>query len=251
MNLDFTLKRYEELCKFLLDIEIKTSKVKEYLTSKVYNRNIIIRHDVDRLPQSALRMAMIEKKYGIESSYYFRMEKRVFIPSVIEAIAKLGHEIGYHYEVVDKARGDLEKGIEIFAEELAKFKKICDVKTIAMHGNPLSKWDNKVIWSKYNFKDYGIIGEVYLSIDYNKVIYFSDTGRTWLSNKHKLKDYVSTPFTQLYVSSTDELMDFLKKCTQDVCLLVHPNRWAANWYEYIYQWMFDTIGNIIKGFLGK
>jgi hypothetical protein len=31
---------------------------------------------------------------------------------------------------------------------LKEFRKICDVKTICMHGNPLSKWTNKDVWDK-------------------------------------------------------------------------------------------------------
>lgn len=45
-----------------------------------------------------------------------------------------------------------------------------------MHGNPLSPRDNRELWKKYKFKDFGIIGEAYLSIDFNEVSYFTDTG---------------------------------------------------------------------------
>jgi len=250
MTLDFTLKKYEDLCKFFVSEKIHTLRMGEYLESKSCNRrNLIMRHDVDRYPASALEIAKIENRWNIVSSFYFRMKKSVFIPSLIKDILSLGHEIGYHYEVVDKAEGDLEKAIEIFAGELEEFRKICDVKTIAMHGNPLSKWDNKVIWSKYDFKDYGIIGEPYLSIDYSKVVYLSDTGRSWVTGRHKVKDYAPGFHEQLRVASTDELMDFLRKCDQDVCLLAHPNRWSANWHDYIYQWTYDTMGNIVKSCL--
>ena len=250
MALDFTLRKYEELCKFLVDEGIKTLRMDEYLESKSCNgRNLIMRHDIDRYPASALEIAKIENKWNIVSSFYFRMKGGVFIPSLIKDILRLGNEIGYHYEVVDKAEGDLEKAVEIFGGELEEFRKICDVKTIAMHGNPLSKWDNKAIWSKFNFKDYGIIGEAYLSIDYSKVVYLSDTGRTWAKGKRKVKDIAPDSREQLLIASTNELMDFLKTCEQDVCLLVHPNRWSANWHDYVYQWTYDTMGNIVKNLL--
>ena len=38
------------------------------------------------------------------------------------------NEVGYHYEVLSKARGDYEKAIELFENELIEFRKICDVK---------------------------------------------------------------------------------------------------------------------------
>lgn len=249
MTLDFTLKKYEEICKLFSMLGIRTLKICEYLMSQADNA-IIIRHDVDKNPKLALRMAELEKKYNITSSYYFRMKKGVFIPDIINEIAELGHEIGYHYEVVDKAEGDLEKAIEIFIKELKEFRTLYNVKTISMHGNPLSKNDNRIIWSKYDFRNYGIIGEVYLSIDYNKVIYLSDTCRTWSKNKPAITDFIpGSHTTQNYVpdiDSTNELIEFLKTNKRDVCLLVHPNRWNANWYEYMYQLMWDTMGTMVK-----
>lgn len=250
MAFDFTLKKYEELCRLLSDKGIKTVSVGEYIGSKTNDENkVIVRHDVDKNPEFALEMATVEKEYNISSTYYFRLKKKVFNPSIIGAIAKLGNEIGYHYEVLDKAKGNFEKAIGIFINELAEFRKICEIKTISMHGNPLSRWDNRDIWSKYNFKDYGIIGEAYLSIDYNKVLYFSDTGRSWATGKHKVKDYIPGAHISLDITSTDQLMDFMPNCKQSVCLLVHPNRWSSNWSGYVYQFMFDTLGNMVKRIL--
>ena len=43
------------------------------------------------------------------------MIKEVFKAGIIQAIEKMGHEVGYHYEVLDKAKGNklllLKKGI--------------------------------------------------------------------------------------------------------------------------------------------
>ena len=54
-------------------------------------------------------------------------------------IPDLGHEVGYHYEVLSKANGNYERAIKLFEQELSKFRKIVDVKTICMHGSPLSR----------------------------------------------------------------------------------------------------------------
>ena len=49
MTLDFTLKKYEELCRSLLEIGIQTSSVRKYLETKSHDGPILImRHDVDR-----------------------------------------------------------------------------------------------------------------------------------------------------------------------------------------------------------
>jgi hypothetical protein len=71
---------------------------------------IALRHDVDRSPNYALKTAQIEHDLGIRGSYYFRIVPESFDAGIIERIAELGHEIGYHYEDVDLAvRGQTTK----------------------------------------------------------------------------------------------------------------------------------------------
>ena len=179
---DFTLKKYRELCNAMINSGYTLTTVADYLPSKSTKhpkKTIILRHDVDRNAKHALGTAKIENKLGIKSTYYFRTIPNVFVPKIIKKIHAMGHEIGYHYEVLDRASGNFEKAIKLFEHELENFRKICDIKTICMHGNPLTSWDNRDLWKKYDFRDYGITGEAYLSIDYDKVMYFTDTGRSW------------------------------------------------------------------------
>ncbi len=91
----------------------------------------------------------------------------------------MSHEIGYHYDDMSHCKGDLDNAIEMFRKNLEKLRKIAPVNTICMQGAPTSKFDNKSIWKKYNFKDYGIEGEPYFDIDFNEVFYLTDTGRNW------------------------------------------------------------------------
>ena len=37
-----------------------------------------------------------------------------------------------------------------------------------MHGSPLSKWDSRAIWEKYDYRALGITAEPYFDIDFNK-----------------------------------------------------------------------------------
>ncbi len=60
---------------------------------------VILRHDVDARPQNSLRLARLEHTLGIQGTYYFRIP-HTFQPSIIQEIASLGHEIGYHYETL-------------------------------------------------------------------------------------------------------------------------------------------------------
>jgi hypothetical protein len=56
---------------------------------------LVLRHDVDQHPSSALRMAAIEAELGVRSTWYFRW--RTARPKVVEAIRSQGHAIGLHY----------------------------------------------------------------------------------------------------------------------------------------------------------
>lgn len=70
---------------------------------------IILRHDVDCLPHFALQTALIEHELGIKGTYYFRVVPESFDLKIMQKIAGLGHEIGYHYEDVDLVYKRLKK----------------------------------------------------------------------------------------------------------------------------------------------
>ena len=64
-----------------------------------------------------------------------------------------------HYEL---AYGD-------FCGNLERLRKLVLVKTICMHGSPLSKLSNLELWKRYEYKELGIIGESYLDVDFDEV----------------------------------------------------------------------------------
>ena len=228
MNMDFSLSRYKDLCAELLDSGYIPLTVYSYLRFRRQNNNnrlVILRHDIDRKLGNALRMAELEHELGSQSTYYFRFPY-TFKPEIIRKIHDLGHEVGYHYEVLSKANGDYEKAVELFEQELSEFRKIVDVKTISMHGSPLSKYDNRDLWKRYDFKDFGIVGEAYLSI--KDVNYFSDTGRSgnW---KNKMRDFMMNNNNNnlISVNATDELIRLIKSGRAErLYILAHPERWS-------------------------
>jgi len=249
--MDFTLAKYEALCKAMIDFDYTPVSVCTYLEVQPQpNRCIILRHDVDRKPEQAMKMAELENDLGIMSTYYFRKKEEVFKPEIIKEIANMGHEIGYHYEAMDKADGDFEKAIRIFEKELKEFRKICDVKTICMHGNPLSKWVNKDIWGKYDFKDFGIFGEPYLSIDYKKVFYLTDTGRKW-NSRFSVKDVVGANSQRNEkMKSTDDVIRMIKEGdVEQICILAHPERWSDSFSAWLKELVWQNVKNVGKAIL--
>jgi hypothetical protein len=245
--MDFTLTKYEELCKVIGDTDYIPMSVCTYMQTHS-KRCVILRHDVDRKPEQALKMAQVEKDLGIASTYYFRTIPQVFKPNIIKVINDLGHEIGYHYEVLNKAKGDFDKAIKLFEDELKDFRKICDVKTICMHGNPLSRWDNRDLWEKYDFKDFGILGEPYMSVDYTKVLYLTDTGRKW-NSRVRVKDVVNTNSSLSFkeIKMTDDIINVIREGYIDqICILAHPNRWSDTYSMWLAQLISQNIKNVAK-----
>ena len=250
LKLDFTLEKYRQLCTVLCSSGYQVCTVVQYLSrTDRTGKTAVLRHDVDRKPGNALRMAMLEQSLGIKSTYYFRMNKSVFKRDMIKTIAGMGHEIGYHYEALDKARGNYEKAIRIFEQDLSKLRKVAEVKTICMHGNPLTKWDNRDLWSKYDFKNFGLVGEAYLS--FGSITYLSDTGRTW-SSKYKVKDRLPSACNDnevdtVIVNSTDDCINLIKRSEPNaVYLLVHPERWSDNMVDWPAYFILDTGVNLAK-----
>ena len=247
MDLDFTLSKYNKLCEAISNSEYIPLTVEKYLSEPHPQKFIIIRHDVDTITENAFKMAQMENRHCLVSTYYFRSS--VFAhPDILKRIVGLGHEVGYHYEVLDKAKGDYEKAIEIFKNELSKFRKIVDVKTICMHGNSLTPYDNRDLWKFYDFKEFDIIGEAYISIDFNKVIYFSDTSRRWDGIKYRLKDIVDV--TNSYSTNlrhTDDIIRLIKRGEIDqLYILVHPARWSDSRGEWLKELVLQNIKNIGK-----
>lgn len=247
MSLDFTVDKYKELCNAISRSSYITVPVGKYLSDNVKGKVIILRHDVDDKIEYTLKLAKIEWEKGLTSTYYIRMTQRVFKPEVIKEIEGLGHEIGYHYEVLDKAKGDYEKAIEIFKNELAELRRVCDVQTICAHGNPLTQWDNRDLWKHYDFRDFGIIGDAYLSIDYNNVMYFSDTGRTWAGEKYRIKDIVNVGSNSLNIKFTDDLIDLINNGRiERMCILLHLDQWNDNYFSWAAMWLMRTLKNLVK-----
>lgn len=243
--------RYADLCDAIRKSEYKTLSFRQYLIEKPRGRFIVLRHDVDKKPLSALRIAEIEKQHGIISTYFFRIRKRVFNPSVISKLEHMGFEIGYHYEELADTRGNLEKAILLFEENLGKIRKVADVKTICMHGSTLSRWDNRKLWENYDFKEFGLIGEGYLSVDFSEIAYVSDSGGHWYGGDHIKRDFpLCGKAAKLDITCTDDLIHLIVNggCA-NLYILSHPDRWnnGLAWYvEYLSKYIRNTLKIIIN-----
>jgi hypothetical protein len=250
---DFHLKTYQHLLGALLTTGFPILRIKDFfLKGHHAPAFIILRHDVDRRPENALKMAILEHSLDIHSTYYFRVTRNVFIKDIIQQITEMGHEIGYHYEVMDKAKGNIQLAERIFISELQELRSITDISTACMHGNPLSSWDNKVFWRNYSLDQFDLVGEAYLSIGGKELFYSTDTGRGWNRKLFNLKDHFPRGSIQYLPSvfSSYQLMELiLAKRYQKMYLQTHPNRWSWRPFQWSRQWVEDLCLNSIKWIL--
>ena len=194
---DFTLTSYSFLLKTLLNQGFSFQTFEAFITNPK-QKTVVLRHDIDKIPENAILMADLENKLGIKASYHFRIIKESNDPVCIENIVLLQHEVGYHYEVqkvmgngqngLKNESGSLDEEFSLFKENLNYFRKFYPVKVISMHGNPLSKLDSRKLWKYHDYRESGVICEPYFDIDYSNILYLTDTGRRWDGNKFNVRD---------------------------------------------------------------
>ena len=172
--MDFTLKTYRSLLSALEQSGYAFRTFEEFLSVPAGGKVVVLRHDIDKRPENALRMAQMEHASGIKASYYIRVVKGTWNEEIIERIVALGHEVSYHYEDLTITKGNYEKAFEHFKVHLAEIRRFYPAKTVCMHGSPLSRWDNRKLWEKYNYREAGIIGEPYFDVDYTDIFFGDD-----------------------------------------------------------------------------
>ena len=231
---------------------------------------VILRHDVDARPMNALNCARLEKKMGITGTFYFRITPGSYDEAVIREIHRLGHEIGYHYEELSSVRGNFEKAIRLFEQNLAKLRRLAPVETICMHGSPLSKYDNRKLWEKYDYREYGIIGEPYLDIGFDKVYYLTDTGRCWDGERYSLRDKVKqgqrlsdcgkvpqdkeySKSVEISMNSTFDVITALKNNLMPSVMLItiHPQRWNSRLMPWVIELVLQNGKNVVKSIINR
>ena len=238
-------------------------KNKEKHTSEVENKHIILRHDVDLLPKNSLKFAIIQSKLGIKGTYYFRSVPESWNENIIKEIKTLGHEVGYHYENMDTCNGDIDKAWDDFRYHLDKLRKLVEVKTICMHGSPRSKFDNKEIWNKYDYRSFEIIGEPYYDINFDEMFYLTDTGRRWDGWKTSVRDKVTQQGLWvkqgLTFHSTQDIIEAVAAgktssgvdVPSKIMFTVHPQRWSDDKLLWLKELLFQGVKNQVKRIIIK
>lgn len=237
--MDFTLKKYQAL-----------------LTALNHHKRHRIKHDVDQKPENALRIAQLEAKEGVTTTYYFRSMHFSTYANTIRAIVALGHTAGYHYECLTTCKGDIEAARRDFIDNLERLREIAPVTTACAHGSPQSKWDSQSIWNQYDIHTLGIEYEPMLDTDFSTSLYLTDTGRRWDGYKVSVRDKVPHYQEQwtkegLSFHSTDDIIHAISDIHHpihqySILLNTHPQRWIPFGWKWMEEATLQPGKNIIK-----
>lgn len=243
---DFTLNTYKCLLQAFLSKGYKLINYSAYCKGVDADKFLILRHDVDEIAGNALKMAKLEHELGVSATYYFRIVQQSNKPDIIKKIAELGHEIGYHYEDLAFAKGDITLAKQTFKKNLAYFRTFYPVKTVCMHGSSTSKYDNREFWKNFKLKDFNLIGEPYLTTDFNEVFYLTDTGYSWDGGKYVVLDKVKSPFNQRYNTSDDIIKAVQQGTFPDKCLMLAHTLWTDNYFQWTMLYVREYLRNNLK-----
>jgi hypothetical protein len=242
--MDFSLETYG----MLLNALLAKFPAGDYRVAPTLNhpQRCIVRHDVDRWPHNALMMASIERDRGVTTSYYFRSREIRTRSKLIQRIARDGHEVGYHYEVLARTHGDFDKARGLFEDDLTRLRAIASVNSVAMHGSPLSKYNSIEFWSRFSLEDFDLAAEAFHLVDHSEWTYLTDTGRSWSERSANLRDHAANAHALPDSRSTADLISHLEEVHGNLCLVVHPERWNRAGVRFAIAGTRDVMFNMAK-----
>jgi hypothetical protein len=205
--------------------------LEQWLDDDRGERVLIVRHDVDQCPSSALRMLEVERELGVRSTWYFRW--RTARLRVVRAVLEAGGGVGLHYEtlsrivideraagrttvpeqLIDPARRTLKRELTAFSVLFGPSRSAC------AHGDTrVPGVNNAVLLRDRDPHEYGI------EFDANASMRSHDLA-VWLTDRSRAEG-----------SWRDGLdaVTILESHASPVLLLTHPNNWISGpglWWD--------------------
>ena len=247
----FTYSRWDEFCKDLAEKGMQSIPTKE-ITSAISNY-IVLKHDVETDVAKAYKLATIEQKYCHRGSYYVQAyllhnENNILM---LREMQQMGHEISYHYDVMDSCKGDLDKAINEFADNKQIFEKNgFAIRTVCQHGNPVVErvgyTSNRDFFRSERVRAlYPNITDVMVNLKSDvptDFVYYSDAGRVFKMIYDPLNnDIVNSDDKNIAYQNLNELIEALD-FSKGIIISTHPHRWCGSAAGYIFKtYMFKAI----------
>ena len=240
----FLYSDWQKICKFLSN-DFNCIRSDQILDQPENKKWIVIKHDVETNVKKALDIAIIESQHNICSTYYVQAYLLKNNKKDLLKISSLGHEVTYHYDVLDSNKGNFELATSEFKNTINIFNEMnLDVNTICPHGNPVynrSGWSSnkdffrnkKIVELFPNIIDIVVQLPDLLNYSY---IYLSDASYNWKKIKNIESNDIKNDGDEI-IKNYDVFFNIISK-TNNLIISSHPHRWeksTAKMYIKIYR----------------
>lgn len=227
--MDFTYKAYEELIGKLRE---KGYTFTDYHQYSRHPRCVILRHDVDNSLEQAVRLAQLEAKLGVCSTYFVLLRTDFYNLASAQGIGALrqihglGHEIGLHFDEVAYDAGS-ENIAQLILREAKILSEICGfpITTVSMHRPSKATLEA-------NLEVPGMVNS-YGQTFFHDFKYLSDSRRNW---REPVLDIVeSGSFERLHIlthafwyheenlSISETVSQFIRRANRDRYVMMSEN----------------------------
>jgi hypothetical protein len=217
---NFTYKAYAEILQAARDSDYLICNIRDFIKNgKSSSKTLVLRHDIDKNPNSLLRLAEVELKFGVTSSIFLRVAGAEYNPFSYQITRDLlyleenGFDIGLHSNFLEFASLINLDPISVLENEVRSLKAFYKVIGISCHRD-INYLVNSLPFLEKNWQKIKKITKLeydaYDKILFSELVYVSESLKphlTWSNN-----------------SPIDEI-----KNGNSVYLLTH-NHW---WYESI------------------
>lgn len=257
----FLYRDWEKFCKMLDRDNIHSIPSCDVKNCK--KNYLVLKHDVETNVQKAYDMSVIENRYGHQGSYYIQaylMENKKNI-EILKKMKEMGHEISYHYDVMDSNKGDINKAIIEF-EHNKKIFEVCGFKlvTICQHGNPIVERIGYT--SNRDFLRNSFVKNLYpciadIMVNFKKMYntdydYYSDAGRKFHLIADPINnDVIPSDNKNTSIENLTELYNCIIQKTNSVIISTHPHRWTKSKVEYVISANVFNIVRIIAKLMAR
>jgi len=254
----FVYKKWDDFCRKLEEKGFHSIPAFEVSPDCNY---VILKHDVETDVKKAFEIAKIENKYGHRGSYYvqaYLLEDSANV-ELLKEMQNMGHEISYHYDVMDSCKGNIEKAIVEFDKNKQIFEKNSFlIKTLCQHGNPVIErvgytsnrdfFRNEKVRNLY--PDLCDIMVNYKEMYCTEYTYYSDAGRKFKMIFDPINnDIVKSDDKNIVYKDLDEVLNCLG--VGNHILSIHPHRWTKSVFIYTVKTLIFKIIRFIANILIK
>ena len=219
MNCNFTLKHYEDICNIILKSQYKICFFNDDFDD--LENLLILRHDIDQSLDQSIKIAKIENKYNIKSTFFIWLRSPFYnifekkYSDIIYEIASLGHQIGLHFDessYIINSEVDFNKFIEKEINLIQTYFNI-NIYAVSMHRPSKGILDSNIQLDNYI--------NTYSKIYFKDFKYISDSRRQWKegcickkinTNKYNNLHILTHPFWWVDedISFNERISDFIR-----------------------------------------